>query len=75
MTYEFRCKDCDHGFEVQATIAEKEAGLKPLCPNCGSQNTVQRFSSFGMFRGNGGTLGAPTCGCGSSGSLGSTCCG
>lgn len=36
MVYEFRCRRCGKRFEVFATLAEKEAGLAPQCPGCGS---------------------------------------
>lgn len=75
MTYEFKCTDCDNHFDVQATIAEKEAGLKPICPQCGSGNTVQRFSIFGMSRGAPGAFSIPSSGCGFGGASGSSCCG
>jgi putative FmdB family regulatory protein len=39
--YAFRCRDCDTTFDVRATFAEKEAGLEPECPACGSRDVKQ----------------------------------
>jgi len=41
--YEYRCGDCGKKFDVLAGIAEKEAGLKPGCPKCGSRDCRQVF--------------------------------
>lgn len=32
--YDYQCETCNQVFEVRASIQEKEAGLKPVCPNC-----------------------------------------
>lgn len=50
MIYEYGCQACGGVFEVQATLAEKEAGLRPACPQCGSPQTAQRFTSIGILR-------------------------
>ena len=39
--YDFQCGKCKAVFEVRATFAEKDAGLKPVCPNCASKKTRQ----------------------------------
>ncbi|MGC8580355.1 MAG: FmdB family zinc ribbon protein [bacterium] len=39
MIYEFQCRQCSTIFEIKATLAEKEKGLKPRCPRCNSDNT------------------------------------
>lgn len=70
MIYEYRCQACEAGFEVQATLAEKEAGLHPVCPQCGSLQTTQRFTSVGILRGGSGALPAAACGPGA----GPGCC-
>lgn len=62
MIYEYRCQDCGRLFEVQATLAEKEAGLHPACPECRSPQTAQRFASIGILRG--GNPGMPMAACG-----------
>lgn len=70
-TYEYVCRKCGAQTDVFATIAEKEAGLKPLCPMCGSDKMSQLYSSLnimGFTRNAGGTSG---CGPRS----GSGCCG
>ncbi|MCM8792711.1 MAG: hypothetical protein NC826_06225 [Candidatus Omnitrophica bacterium] len=46
MIYEFICSECHTKFEVKATLAEKEKGLKPECPNCHSKKTIQVFGGF-----------------------------
>ena len=44
-TYEYACPDCATKFNVRASFSEKEKGLKPVCPKCGSKDTVQVFGS------------------------------
>ncbi len=76
MVYEYRCRDCGTGFEVQATMEEKAKGLKPTCPNCSSENTAQVFSSIGIFRRTAATSASGTGGLASCGpNPGSGCCG
>lgn len=72
-SYDFICRECGTLFEVQATFAEKSAGLNPDCPNCRAKETHQIITS-GLFlqaatRGSAG-------GCnGSDSRSGSGCCG
>jgi len=47
--YEYFCNNCGKEFETEATIAEKEKGLKVTCPGCGSTNTAQIFTNFFTF--------------------------
>lgn len=57
--YDFRCKDCQHIFEVKASIKEHEAGLHPTCPQCQGSD-VQQVLSAGLFiRGGNTTVCAP----------------
>ncbi|MCM8819388.1 MAG: zinc ribbon domain-containing protein, partial [Candidatus Omnitrophica bacterium] len=49
--YEYLCLDCHNKFDVKATLAEKERGLKPECPKCHSKNTAQVFSNFMVMGG------------------------
>ncbi len=59
-TYEYACIRCGNKTDVMASIAEKEAGLKPACPNCGSKKMVQFFGQvniLGSSRGFGGPSG------------------
>jgi putative FmdB family regulatory protein len=51
MIYEYRCQQCGTLFDVRATMAEKESGLHPRCPNCGSDQVVRRFSALSVLRG------------------------
>ncbi|MGB9845816.1 MAG: FmdB family zinc ribbon protein, partial [Methanothermobacter tenebrarum] len=48
-TYEFECGDCGERFEIRASIKEKEQGLSPKCPRCGSENTGQVFGGLVFF--------------------------
>lgn len=52
MIYEFQCNLCRTIFEVKASLAEKEKGLKPVCPKCNSNDTHQIVASFAMISGN-----------------------
>ncbi len=48
--YEFRCRDCDHGWE---TRMEWKAPL-PDCPDCGSENVRKVFHAAALvFKGSG----------------------
>jgi putative FmdB family regulatory protein len=49
--YEFQCLDCGKKFETVATLAEKEAGLSPVCPKCGRNRVRQVFSRFTLLTG------------------------
>ena len=48
--YDYQCQDCQTIFEVRATFKEKEAGLKPACPTCQSQQTRQVLTSGLLLR-------------------------
>ncbi len=61
MTYEYRCRECGTMFDVTATIAQKEAGLHPECPSCGSKQAAQVFGAIGVLS---GTRGGPARGFG-----------
>lgn len=47
--YEFQCADCGARFEVRASFSEKDKGLKPKCPQCGSENTGQVFGRLVFY--------------------------
>ena len=66
-TYEYACPDCGTRFDVRASLGEKEKGLKPACPKCGSKDTVQVFSSVMVL---GGKSGSACCAPGA----GPSCC-
>lgn len=73
MTYEYRCKECDTVFDVKATIEEKEEGLHPECPSCGSTETGQMFGAVGILGASHkdpGPMMGPGCGPG----MGAGCC-
>jgi len=44
--YEFICLDCRKTMEKQASMGEKERGLKPVCPSCNSDNMTQYFGNM-----------------------------
>ncbi len=71
MIYAYRCEDCGEQFTVRATLTEKEQGLSPRCPLCGSGQVQQDFASVGLKRSAGG--GGRTSCCGPGGRGG--CCG
>lgn len=50
MVYEYRCGHCGHRFDVYATLAEKEAGLSPSCPRCGSADARRLFGRVLFLR-------------------------
>ena len=49
--YEYQCESCGKKFDVIATLAEKEAGLKPDCPKCAGKRVRQVFSRFTLLAG------------------------
>ncbi len=49
--YEYQCAGCGRKFDVIASLAEKEAGLKVKCPKCGSARANQVFSRFTLLTG------------------------
>lgn len=53
MVYEFRCGRCGRRFDVYATLAEKEAGLAPACPRCGSTEVERVFGRVFLLRSGG----------------------
>jgi len=62
MIYAYQCEECGTEFTVRATLAEKERGLTPQCPACGSRNAAQDFASVGVVRSGGGGGRVPFCG-------------
>ena len=72
--YEYQCQHCETVFEVRATFKEKEAGLKPECPQCHSKQARQLLTSGLFLRrsdDDGAALEAPPCGP----NAGPGCCG
>lgn len=68
-TYVYACEDCKITYEVNASIKEKEEGLKPKCPQCGSHHSHQMITTSFSIRG--GDCGNMTLGC----NPGGGCCG
>ena len=54
--YEFKCKNCEHGFDKIMTIKEVEKACPP-CPECGSDDVIKLISSGGVKIGLGGYAG------------------
>lgn len=48
--YDFRCQECETLFEENLTLQEKEAGVKPQCPNCSSHRVQQVFIPLGYVK-------------------------
>ncbi len=63
--YEFRCEDCGHVMEALRRMGQGPEGLS--CPECGSENLVQMFSSFASSGGAGSSGGSSGGSCGSFG--------
>jgi putative FmdB family regulatory protein len=53
-TYEFKCVNCGHDFEVTAHIADRDK--KAVCPQCGSRDVTTVFGAFAV--GGGGKSGS-----------------
>ncbi|MGM0421164.1 MAG: FmdB family zinc ribbon protein [Bacillota bacterium] len=49
--YTYKCRKCEHKFELEATIKAKEVGLDASCPDCSSQDTFQTFTRVGFLGG------------------------
>lgn len=62
--YEYICSECKTKFEVSATLDEKESGLKPKCPNCGSEKTIRFFGGLNFINSSKGGGFMPGSGCG-----------
>lgn len=62
--FEYKCKDCEHIFEVLAISKQKEANTQ--CEKCNS-NQVEKILSVSNVRSNSGnslSSAPPTAGCG-----------
>jgi putative FmdB family regulatory protein len=42
MTYNYHCKSCDHGFEKNIPIADRDKPIKEKCPLCGKKGIIDR---------------------------------
>jgi putative FmdB family regulatory protein len=47
--YEYKCKDCGHGFALLQSILASRGGAK--CPNCCGERTKRVISRFSATRG------------------------
>ena len=47
--YEYECENCGRKFDLLATLAEKEAGLVPVCPKCGAKRARQVLGRFTLL--------------------------
>ena len=60
--YEYMCRECGKLFEVQATFAEKSAGLQPECPDCHGMETHQVITTGLLVHASPGRSGGSCCG-------------
>jgi putative FmdB family regulatory protein len=49
-TYAYRCEECGRRFDVQASFAEKQAGLEPACPSCEGMRVKQVITAGLLIR-------------------------
>lgn len=50
-TYEYRCKSCDHGFDIVQSFADDAL---TTCPECGQETLKKVFGNVGIaFKGSG----------------------
>lgn len=68
--YAFRCEACAQPFDVRATFAEKQAGLTPVCPTCGSHRVKQVMTAGLLISGGPRTASGAGCAPGA----GAGCC-
>ena len=53
MVYEFKCKKCDHDFEIKCMVAEYDKYKKQSCPKCKSKKVNRVISPVGISFGKG----------------------
>lgn len=46
-TYDYRCEDCGHEFELVLSISEHDK-TTPACPKCQSQRVQQTVTGFNV---------------------------
>lgn len=70
--YEYRCRSCDHRFEILQRLGENGDGL--ACPRCGAAAPAKQFSTFAGIAGGSGSAAqqaaAAACSCGKSAGFG-----
>ncbi|MFW6382378.1 MAG: FmdB family zinc ribbon protein [Bacillota bacterium] len=67
--YSYKCRNCEHKFEREMTISQKEEENVIICPECGSENTFQTFDRVGFLGG------SKVSGCSGSCPSDKSCCG
>lgn len=50
-TYTYVCEQCGSKFEAFASIKKKESGWRPECPQCGSPETRQTYTTVTVIAG------------------------
>lgn len=51
-TYEYRCQDCGHHFDVlYRSISAAQEAAQPRCPKCGSADSQRVLSAFTVASG------------------------
>jgi putative FmdB family regulatory protein len=63
--YEFRCRQCDHRFEMLRPV--KDPGVGIACPECGADRPEKLLSVFASPAGSRAETGSTTRGCGGGG--------
>jgi putative FmdB family regulatory protein len=61
--YEYRCEECDEGFELFVRSLSQQAD--PTCPTCGSRKVRKEISLFGLGRASASTTVGASCDTGS----------
>ena len=60
--YSFECSHCHAHFEMRATFQEKEAGIRPECPECHAREAKQLIPGGLVIRsGEGVSFSGPAC--------------
>jgi putative FmdB family regulatory protein len=61
--YDFYCEECHLEFAIRATFQQKEAGLRPECPQCRGQSVRQVITAGLLLHGQSRLTDAPaSCG-------------
>lgn len=41
--YDYRCEECQHAWEQDLTIAERNLPVEQPCPKCGKEKSVEKY--------------------------------
>ena len=63
--YEYRCRDCDHRFEILQRMGQGSEGL--ACPRCGADQLQKQYSTFASNTGETAHRSSSAAGCGPGG--------